>query len=141
MALVYTTKNAVMTALETALKTLSWVTTVDREHIGLEEYNYKDNKGVMLHDIREVRRTVLIDCIDVNYTAAIVVYAIDESQEALSSTLNAAIEEVKLCIQQNFFLGGIVSKVIIGSVDTDMGFQSPQAWATFVLEISYLSEV
>ena len=139
MALTYTTREAVLNALETALKTVSWITEVDRQQVGLPE-DYSIPKGVLIHDIREVRRTVLKDCIDVRYTVMIVVYVYDEDFDSLSTDLNAAMEEVKGAIQNYFTLSGIVDKTIVETADTDAGFTAPQANGTLVLEISYLSE-
>ena len=137
MALVFTTKEAILNAVETALKTLSWIKTVDRQHMGIEEY---DPKGALLNDLRESRRTVLKNCILVNYTLLLTVYVLDEATAALSTDLNAAIEQVKALFVGST-LGGIAKSVQITSVDTGGGFESPKASATFDLAIVYLSAV
>jgi len=140
MALVFTTKNAVLLGLETALKTISDIAGVDRKAIGVEEY--EGDKGCFLADVRELRKTVLKDCIVVTYTAQVVVWVYNEEPDAdLSGDLNLLIEEVKSALQNYFTLEGIVYKVIISQVDTDAGFEWPKAYGTFTLDILFLSGV
>lgn len=140
MALTYTTKNAVLLKVEEALLTITGINEVDRKGIGVEEY--EGNKGAFLADVRETRRTVLKDCIVVDYAAHIVMWIHDEDADAdLSGKLNAVIEEIKTAIQNKFTLDGIVYKVIISQVDTDAGFEWPKAFGTFTLDILFLSGV
>ena len=136
MALVYTTKDAILTALETCLKRVSWVTTVDRQQVGVQEY--QSPKGCFISDVRETRRTFLKNCILVDYTVMVVVFVYVEAQTSLSTEMNAALQEVKAQLVLDTTLGGLVDKVIINSIDTDSGFNAPNAYATLVLSIQYL---
>ncbi len=145
MSLVYTTKEAVLAALSVGLLTITGIDTVDRQHVGVEEH--EGVKGCFLSDVREQRRTVLQDCIVVSYTTQIVAWIYDEKftddpdTSTLSTMLDAIIEEVKAVIKNNFTLNSIVYKMIIPQVDTDGGFEAPYGYATFTLDINFLSNV
>ena len=141
MALTYTTKEAVLAALETALKTVSWITTVDRQHSGLGRDEDYEDKGCFVHDLREARRTVCLDCIVVNWSCLVSVYIQNESTETLATDMNAAIEQVKNAIQDASALRALIYGMKISMVDTGGQWNFPQAMATFDLEIMFLSAV
>jgi len=141
MPLTYTHKEHVLNALEVVLKTISWCTDVDRQHVGLSEYTRP--KGCMIYDVRETRNTIAYDCVKVNLTVMVTVYVLAEGDDAekLSTLLNEAIEDVKRVIEANPTLNDVVDDVTIDSVDTGMGFAAPSGDATLSLSISFLSEV
>ena len=137
MSLVYTTKEAILDKLEFILKKVPWITTVDRQHLGIDEY---EEKGVFIYDIREDRRTVVADCIDVTLLVLITVYVTDDSLETLSTTLNNALTDVKNILVQYNTLAGLATQVTVESIDTDMGFEAPQAHGAVTVRIRFLSE-
>jgi len=136
MALVYTTKEAVLAAVETALKTVSWISDVDRQQMGVGDY--ESPKGCFVADVRESRRYALKDCIVVEYFVLLNVHVYEPENKELSTLLNSAVEDVKTALQTAFTLGGIVDKVIADSVDTSGSFEAPVAYATVALSVSFL---
>jgi len=135
MSLTFTTKEDVATALYNLFYSVSAFKHVDRQYVEPGNYEYP---SVFINDVREDRRIVLQDVVDVLWRVTLLLFVYDDSA-TLSTTLNTEIKRVKDTIKGDPTLGGLVVTSKIVNVDTDEGFLRPHGLALIALELRYLT--
>lgn len=135
-ALYFTTREAITAYLETALKNISGMKKVDRQHYeNFAEYDYP---SAFLNEIRDTRRTHLLDIIEVKSLYTAIIFSKSETAN-LSTILNGLIQSGLTALLADQTCGGKAYSVDIQSVNTDEGFLAPHCAAIFMVEIMYLS--
>ena len=135
MSLVFGNKESMLSELEANLKSggIKYVDRQKQEIFG--DYQYP---LAFINDSSESRTYILTDCIKVEWTIAVVAYALAGTTP--STSVNSLISIVKSGIEADITLGGNAYNTRIIRIDTDEGFAYPNCMALVTVVISYLSE-